>query len=463
MKGRGIACWSAALAAWALWLPMMQCIAASEGTAQQRAAQSGSEQARRSRPPNIVFIISDDQGYTDFGFMGHPVVQTPHIDRLAAEGATFPNGYVPSSLCRPSLATLLTGLYPHQHKIHFNDPPDKRRRWEAERLIRAVPTLPRMLAEVGYVSLQTGKFWEGHYRNAGFTEGMTHGDPRRAQRHPTLGVLRGRHGDIGLTIGRDTMKPIFDFIDRHKDDPFFIWYAPMMPHLPYTAPRKYLEMYEGKGLHPYVVQYYAMCTWFDDTVGQLLDYLDKSGLRENTLVVFVVDNGWTVDTTGKRPRYGRRSKRSPFEFGVRTPVILRWPGRIRPEKYNDLVSSIDLVPTALAAAGLEQLAEKHQLPGINLLPVVFGQRKLERKAVFGEIFTHDASTLDNPAADLLYRWVRCEEWKLIDAADPKAKDMLFNLRDDPGEERNLIDAPAYSGVAAKLRQLLDAWWNPAAE
>ncbi|GAF93218.1 unnamed protein product, partial [marine sediment metagenome] len=123
--------------------------------------------------PNVVMIVSDDQGWRDFGFMGHGVVRTPHLDRLAQTSAVFPNGYVPTALCRPSLATLLTGLYGHQHKITGNDPPDGVDRDAMLGFLRQSPAVPRLLAQAGYLSLQTGKFWEGHYSNAGFTHGMT--------------------------------------------------------------------------------------------------------------------------------------------------------------------------------------------------------------------------------------------------------------------------------------------------
>src|SRR5688572_6168376 len=149
-------------------------------------------------PPNIVMIISDDQAWTDYGFMGHPHIQTPHLDRLARESLTFRRGYVPSSLCCPSLASLITGRFPHQHLITGNDPPIpagmknsdfyKSRafldgREVMTRHLGAWPLLPRILGEAGYVSLQTGKWWQGHYSSGGFTEGMTQG---------------GRHGDDGL-------------------------------------------------------------------------------------------------------------------------------------------------------------------------------------------------------------------------------------------------------------------------
>lgn len=175
---------------------------------------AGSAQANGTEPsdrPNVVFILADDQSYRDFGFLGNGLVYTPNIDRLAARSARYPNGYVPMSVCRPSLATLLTGLYPHQHGIHFNHPPPGLRamrkmsapqyrvtRSRTDYLIRNVKTLPRILARHGYVCLQTGKHWEGDYRTAGFTHGMTLARP--ADR---LGPVTGtRKQDNGQKVAR---------------------------------------------------------------------------------------------------------------------------------------------------------------------------------------------------------------------------------------------------------------------
>ena len=193
-----------------------------------------SAEAGRAKRPNVVMIISDDQTFTDFGFMGNTKVQTPHLDRLASQSARFVNGYVPTSVCSPSLATLLTGLYPHQHKIHFNHPPPgnsafnrmtdraeyERIRSRSFALIRNQWTLPRALAEEGYRCLQTGKYWEGHYTNAGFTDGMTRFQPVPGQdfggnRTFASGKIAAHgNGDWGLKIGRETMQPIEDFVDQ---------------------------------------------------------------------------------------------------------------------------------------------------------------------------------------------------------------------------------------------------------
>jgi uncharacterized sulfatase len=404
-----------------------------------------------AKPPNIILIVGDDQGFTDFGFMGHATIRTPHLDRLAEQSARFRHGYVPSSLCRPSLATLLTGLYPHQHGIHFNDPPDKRNRQQAERLIRQVPTLPRLLKSAGYRNFQTGKFWEGHYSNAGFDEGMSHGDPTRG----------GRHGDEGLKIGRNGLKPIFDFIDRQGETPFFIWYAPMMPHTPFDPPERHRRTYADVAVHPHVRLYYAMCSWFDETVGELLSFLDDKGLTDSTLVIFVIDNGWITSETSPTPQFAPKSKRSPYEMGTRTPILVRWPGHVPPGERVELVSSVDIVPTILAAAGIDD--PKTPLPGANLLPICSGEERLSRKAVFGAIFEHDASRLDHPASDLLYRWVRMDRFKLMDARAPSSADHFFDLERDPREEHDEIDQPDRQRLIADMRRMLDEWWRVADE
>ncbi len=397
--------------------------------------------------PNVVLILSDDQAWTDFGFMGHAAIETPRIDRLASESAVFPNGYVPTSLCRASLASIVTGLYPHEHRITSNDPPDGVDRRKMLPLMRKAPALPRLLAGSGYRSLQTGKWWEGHYENGGFTDGMT---------------VSGRHGEQGLAIGRKTMQPIADFLDKHGEasdgKPFFIWYAPMMPHEPHNPPTRLLEKYQVEGRHERLAKYYAMCEWFDETVGTLLDELDRRKLAENTLVIFCVDNGWIQDTTSNKRGglYAPKSKRSPYDGGLRTPVLVRWPGHMKAGKYADLVSAIDIAPTVLAAAGAKPSAK---LPGVSLLDTAAGKGPLARDAIFGEVFEHDAIDIDVPSKNLMFRWIREKNWKLIVPVDesPDRSAELYNLAADPHEEKNV--AAEHADRVAQLRKRLDAWWS----
>ncbi|MEO1618588.1 MAG: sulfatase-like hydrolase/transferase, partial [Planctomycetota bacterium] len=272
-----------------------------------------------AKPPNIVLLLSDDMAWTDYGFMGHPDIKTPNLDRLASESALFPRGYVPTALCRPSLATLLTGQFASVHGITGNDPSPKYAergsRLYQERCAALIAkldrfdSLPKKLAEVGYLSHQSGKLWEGSYQNAGFTHGMTRGFPQRG----------GRHGDDGLVIGRKGIGPINEFLDLavQEEKPFFLWYAPFLPHTPHTPPKRLFDKYK-EGRPGSIAKYYAMCEWFDETTGELMRSLDERGLDDNTLVIYLTDNGWIQDPNSKK--YAARSKQTPYEGGIRTPI-----------------------------------------------------------------------------------------------------------------------------------------------
>lgn len=406
-------------------------------------------------PPNIVMIVSDDHLWSDYGFMGSKDVRTPNLDRLAAQSLTFPRGYVPSSLCCPSLASMITGQFPHQHKVTSNDPPfptdgtpkqafNKSKGFQDGREIMnrhmdAAPALPRLLGQHGYLSLQTGKWWQGHFSRGGFTHGMSKGT---------------RHGDDGLDIGRKTMQPIFDFIATAQQEkkPFFVWYAPMMPHTPHTPPERLLAKYQDKTPSLPIAKYWAMIEWFDETCGQLLDHLETKGLAKDTVVVYVADNGWiTNPATGQ---YAERSKQSQYDGGLRTPIMVRWLGQVAPQKSTHPASSLDLAPTLLTAAGLKPAAG---MAGINLMDA--GAVK-NREAIYGECFTHNSMDLNRPAASLRFRWMIEGDWKLIvpnARNEPKAVVELYHLAVDPREEKNLVGTER--GRVARMTTKLDGWWD----
>jgi arylsulfatase A-like enzyme len=411
-----------------------------------------------AQPPNIVLIISDDHAWSDYAFMGHPHIRTPHLDKLASESLLFTRGYVPSSLCRPSLASIMTGLYPHQHGITSNDPDgsarDAANRARMVEVFQKSKTLVGQLNASGYLSLQTGKWWEGNCTCSGFTSCMTHGDVARG----------GRHGDEGLAIGRQTMQPIYDFIDNAKGKPFFLWYAPMMPHTPHNPPERLLTNYSEHP--PPIAKYYAMIEWFDETVGQLLDLLDKKKLASNTVILYLADNGW-VQPPDPQPLFNTRAKLSPYDAGLRTPVMLRWPGKVKPRRdETTLVSSIDLAPTVFAATGVKPAT---QLPGINLRDE---PRLTARKQIFGAIFAHTAVDIHNPVKNLKYRWIIQDQYKLILPYSPNAKlaiwdnqpqtdwftePQLFDILKDPRESANL--ATSHKDVLQRLALQLDQWWK----
>ena len=419
-----------------------------------------------SQPPNIVLILSDDQGYTDYGFMGHEHIETPNIDKLARQSALFRRGYVPTALCRPALSTLITGHYSHQNRTTGNDPAPTpaniAHAKEAGKDIREllishidrVGTLPEWLAKEGYVSFQSGKWWEGSYQRGGFTEGMTRGYP-----HPG-----GRHGDAALAIGRETMKPVIEFINRSvtAEKPFFLWYAPIMPHTPHNPPTRLLDKYLNQGVPKRTAQYYGMCEWFDETCGTLLDHIDNSGIAEDTLVIYITDNGWVQKEVGG---YGPRSKRSPYEMGTRTPIMFRWPGKISPADRPELCSSIDFVPTALAAAEAEG---SRDYPGLNLLPQLISGEAIQRDTLLGETFAHDIADIETPQASLLYRWVIHGHDKLLLTYDgatgamryppPTADPQLYDLKNDPLEKVNLAETNPEK--VEKLSEMLNDWYIP---
>lgn len=411
--------------------------------------------ASAAKPPNIVLIISDDQSWTDYSFMGHEAIETPNIDRLAKQSRLFKRGYVPSSLCCPSLASMITGLYPHQTKITGNEPPmppggrnSEQYRKQVQECVSFIddqPTLPRLLAKRGYVSHQSGKWWQGHYSRGGFTHGMTHGDPKRG----------GRHGDVGLKIGREGMDEIFDFIEDAGDKPFFVWYAPFLPHTPHNPPKRLLDKYAKKTESKFIARYWAMCEWFDETCGQLLDHLDEKKLADDTIVLYVTDNGWIQ--RADNGRYAPRSKRSQYDGGLRTPIMVRWPGKVKPEDRPELANSIDLAPTILKACGL---ASTKAMQGIDLLD---DTALAKRKSTYGAIYLHNAVDIHKPSANLTYRWLINGDWKLIlphkENVTNKAKHKgtgeieLYNLAKDPQERSNL--AKARQGRTKRLAKQLN--------
>jgi len=394
--------------------------------------------APASDRPNVLLIVGDDQAWNDFGFMGHPVIETPRLDALAAESAAFVRGYVPSSLCRPSLVTMVTGRYPHEHGVTGNDPPKGVAREVMLSRLRALDPLPARLSRAGYRTLQTGKWWEGHFSEGGFTHGMT---------------TTGRHGGPGLKIGRQGLGEVEAFLDDADaaGDPWMVWYAPFLPHTPHNPPKRLLERYQAEGVPGPVARYRAMCTWFDETVGELLALVDGRGAREDTIVLFVTDNGWLVDE--RTGGYAPRSKRSPYEGGVRTPITVRWPGRVEPGLRADCVSSLDLMPTVLRACGLPV---EEDLPGVDLVEVAAG--RVPDRPVLGAVFEHDVVDLFAPARGLIARWMVRGRWKLIRFEDPGRPTELYDLISDPWEERDL--ASQNLAVVGGLRDEQDRWWTP---
>ena len=267
------------------------------------------------------------------------------------------------------------------------------------------------------------------------------------------------------------MQPIRNFIEIaiEKQKPFLTWYAPFLPHTPHNPPKNLLKKYSVPGRPKDVAKYYAMCEWFDQTCGKLLNFLDEKKIRENTLVIYICDNGWAATSTNSNDPaqklwkgYAQRSKSSPFERGIRSPIMLSWPGRIKSGHVQDLAHAIDLFPTIAAATRLEI---EGNLSGINLLDK---QARAGRKRVFGVCHSVYNMTPGNPDGTLQYLWVVEGEWKLLirfrglDTTRyrqlhtwDEAPVRLYNLKNDPHEKNEV--SSVHPAIVSRLTKAIHSW------
>lgn len=424
--------------------------------------------------PNIVLILSDDQHWRDYSYTGeNPFVRTPHIDELAKDGVLIQRTYVPTSICRPSLANLFTGLHSAETGItgnapapSGNGPRDRRANHMLRRSVEFHATLPRLLRERGYRSLQTGKWWEGDARRAGFDAGTTR------DRSRMLGQPARR------SIGRAGIGPIEEFVRKANEDgvPFFVSYAPLLPHHPHSPPGRFRTHYAPFVASGQLTQnqalYYATIEWFDATIGELRNFLrttkraDGSSIEDHTLYVYTVDNGWTQPLTGPPSALGSAAgKITPREGGVRVPLILYWKGEIIDSrsiaaKLTDtrLASTLDILPTLLSAAAASDL-RPDLAQGIDLL-------NESREEIFGATYEHDIPVtaegpirFASPETSRTSRWMIQDRWKLIvaDRAGANETTRLYDLIADPDEAHDL--ASSSSDRTAAMTARLEQWWS----
>lgn len=414
--------------------------------------------------PNVVLVVADDMDFEHFGFAGHPLAQTPTLDALAREGVLFEQGFVPMSRCRPMQAALLSGMWPHENGVYFNVGADH---------IDPATALPRLLAEAGYQTVGEGKFWEFEPRVMGFSNW----------------TIRNYE-----TFVRWDQEHLFDWLDaRDPGRPFFVWWAPELPHVPHDPPARLLERIPLEAV-PVPAWFQgdeaaraefrarervllAMDAWLDEGLAELLAKLDALGQRENTLVCFLIDNGWA---------HGCVSKGWAFDKGLRTPVIVSWPRGIRAAARPDaLVSPVDVYATVLELAGVE-------LPpwnrGTSLVPALRGEPLPPREALHGAIYPLEPSALPADAArDAQALWTRTRRWKYVltlrnvearaeagsavgeredvkvslapDFRRKRGEVELYDLAADPHEQTNLAARPEHAALLGQLRAELLAWWT----
>jgi arylsulfatase A-like enzyme len=424
---------------------------------------AASPAATSTRPPNLIVIMTDDQGYADVGFNGCRDIPTPHLDSIAAAGVRFTNGYVSYAVCSPSRAGLLTGRYP-QRFGHERNPA-----WQPENPASGLPLsetlLPAALGRVGYTSGLIGKWHLGvhpqfHPLARGFNEFYGHLGGGHRYFPDDLTIVeptdaRGEAESYRLWIRRDhapvrTTQYLTDefsdeavrFVERHKDGPFFLFLAYNAPHTPLQAPEKYLARFahiRDERRRTYA----AMVGAVDDGVGCLLAKLRELRLEDDTLVVYLSDNGGPTTVNGSNNGPLRGDKGSPWEGGIRVPFAAQWPGRIPAGLvYDQPVISLDIFAT-IAALAQTPLDPARPLDGVNLLPYLTGEKTgAPHEAIYLRMFDRGVFA------------VRSGDSKLV-IAGRDAAPQLFDLGRDLAETKNLADAqPA---EVARLEKLRATW------
>jgi len=442
------------------------CVACTDSGESTDAVSANSESAR----PNIVLIFVDDVGYCDSELYGCDDVPTPNIKRLADEGTLFTAGYVTSPVCSPSRAALLTGRY--QQRFGHEFLPEGDPKGNAGLPVGEV-TLADSMKGAGYVTGMVGKWHLGsrpefHPVARGFDEffgmvtwGADYADPTREdvkswtsplakpkKPGPTPDAAWSGRGANTLMRGTDPVeehaylteafsREAVAFINKHKQRPFFLYLPYTAIHGPLQVTQEYYDRFpdiedESKRI------YAAMTSALDDGIGSVLNALQDNGLEQNTLVMFLSDNGAGVaDYTNNAPL--RLGKHTLFEGGVRVPYSMKWPGRIAGgSTYNHPVSALDIFPTAIAAAGGE-LSEDRSVDGVDLLPYL---KDSNGKQPHEKLFWRNGQN-----------WaIRDGHWKLIYAAE---RYWLYNLSQDIGEQINV--AEKRPELVKSMRESYELW------
>jgi arylsulfatase A-like enzyme len=420
--------------------------------------------AQRKKKPNLVLLFADDLGYGDIASYGSPDVPTPNIDSIGRNGVRFTDGYVSAAVCSPSRAALLTGRYQHRFGHEFNSGPPEREAEVGFGLPAEARIFPQYLKQAGYASAAIGKWHLGvrpgyHPLERGFdeffgflpgandyvTEATTGGKavdsgeftaeipPRRSKP-----ILRGRKPvDEDRYLTDAFAAEAASFISRNREKPFFLYLAFNAVHTPLHATEKYLDRFANieNDRHRYLA---AMTASMDDAVGAVLRSVRQSGLEDDTMIVFLSDNGCPEMTGAGTNGPLAGEKVTYYEGGIRVPFMMQWKGRIPAGRtYTQPVVSRDILPTFLAAAGLT--APTH-FDGVDLMPHVTGKTS---RAPHDFLFWRAGSA----------RAVRKGNWKLLEFGDSFTR--LFDLSKDIGETQDL--AAKFPDVVRDLRAAHGGW------
>lgn len=415
------------------------------------AASYARAEGAAQRPPNILLIITDDQGYGDLACHGNPIIRTPNLDRLHDESMRLTQFHV-CPVCSPTRSSLMTGRY--NYRTGVVDTYIGRSMMHGDEI-----TLPEVLGANGY---RTGIFGKWHLgdnypmraMDQGFEESLVHRGGGIGQASDPPG---NRYFDpVLLHNGKDDKyegycTDIFTsaairFVEEHKNDPFFCYLATNAPHLPLEIAEEYVEPYRISGVKEEVAKAYGMITNIDDNAGRILAHLDTLGLRENTIVIFMTDNGSANPGGVDSFNAGMRGwKGEVYEGGIRVPFFIRWPGTLAAGKEVDRIAAhIDLFPTLIAACGVST-PDDVKRDGVNLLPLLTGESAAwPERTLFFQWHRGDAPEAFRQCA------VRTQQYKLINGKE------LYDIEADPGELHDI--ASGHPDIVSRLRAEYEAWY-----
>jgi arylsulfatase A len=444
-------------------------------------AATNSSLSASERPPNIVFILIDDMGWKDLGCTGSKYYQTPNVDRLASQGIRFENSYACAPVCSPSRGAILSGKFPGRtaftNVFGKNTTPDDRlyrvskspggKNQFLEGLHRrALPltevTFAEVLAEAGYKTAMFGKWHCGYEpphrpENRGFQLAEGYRPAPTGLGHWGKDVIGSVHGldnlELKEYVPEHLTRRAVEFIEKNKDRPFLLYLSHYIVHGPIQGKPEKVKKYQGiQPTDQDNPENAAMVESVDDSVGMVMATLDRLDLTDNTLVIFTSDNGGVSSrATSSYPLMGGKS--FPYEAGMRVPLIVRWPNRVKKGQIEKTrVTGADLYPTFLDASGLPLNPKQHR-DGQSLVPLLTLGEKLPKREIVVHFphYTHATG----PFASLIY-----DDWKLIRFYNDDAGEFeLFNLETDPYEQTNL--ASAEPAKLSELRQRLTTWQRSA--
>jgi arylsulfatase A-like enzyme len=453
-------------------------------TAPARAGQA-QQQHRHDRRPNILLILADDLGPGDLGCYGQTIIRKPNVDRLANEGMRFTTAYTGSPVCGPSRCSLLTGL--HTGHCYVRDNKELKPAEGQLPIPDDAVTLAELLKHGGYATACIGKWGLGPPGSSGdpITQGFDffygHNCQRVAHNHYTDHVWHNDEKVVldgntpGNVTGRQYVPDLMAdqavrWIRRHKDQPFFLDFATPLPHVSLQAPADAVAAYVDRigpeepmprrgdyvpCAHPRAT-YAAMVTRMDDHVGRLLAELKSLGLEDDTVVIFASDNGPTFQRVGGHPEFFRSAlglrglKEDVYEGGIRCPLVVRYPGHVRPGSTSDFVTALyDLFPTAL---DLAHLPAPTKTDGVSIVPTLTGHADAQKP--------HDYLYWEfGPRGG--QKAIRQGNWKLVQVGlkrNPHVRPELYDLATDPTESHDV--ARAHPDVVERLMALMRSAHTP---